>query len=111
MHGYLVRLVADRIEILPPLVAQLREQGAEARYARPLRIVSRNANRKVEPGEDAAGLASFRAKPLKQRGEIAHGYGSGGRVMTIRAFCRLGAPPLAGLATPISVADHGRLDG
>jgi hypothetical protein len=110
-HGYLAGLIADGIEIFPLAASQLWEDVAEARYARTLGIVSRDANRKVEPSEGASRLTGFRAKLPNQRAQIAYLLGSEGRVTARRAEGRPDAPPLLFLAAPISVIDHVWLGG
>lgn len=65
MHGYLAGHVADGIEILPLVVPQLREQGAEARYARTLGIRRRDANRKVESSEGTTNARHQSAGPVQ----------------------------------------------
>jgi hypothetical protein len=77
--GYLLRLVADGIEVLPFAAPQLQEQLAEARHARTLCIESWDPGRKVKPIEGASGLTDFRVKLPNQRGCVARPFGGQGR--------------------------------
>jgi hypothetical protein len=79
MHGYLLRRVADGIEVLPLAAPQLQDQLAESRHAHTLCRKSWDPDRTVKLSKGAPGLTVFRAKLPNQRGGVAHTFGGEGR--------------------------------